>query len=389
MFTRSSVPAIAVLLAALFAISGPAAAIDDAHYAKAEKTIEKGIAYLRSTQNEDGSWSPEVGPAITALAVTAMLDQPTIDADDPYVKKGIDYILSRQKVSGGIYDEFLDNYNTAICISALSRVKGQPRVAAALDKAEGYLRGMQWRDRKGPEGKTIDSDVHNGGVGYGKHGRPDGSNTNIFVDALYDLGVECTDPAIQDAAAFFATLQGIESNKVHGDRIEHDGGAIYAGSINKDLVGVPQSMASPELIEAAKAGEKDVRGLRTYGSMTYAMFKSYVYAQLPREDPRVKEAVKWIRNNYTLEQNPGMPDKVKMQGYFYYLLTMSRALNAWNSDITGKDGERIEWDNDLVDKLTELQREDGSWVNEADRWTEGNPDLVTAYSVIALTEAAR
>lgn len=385
MLSRTLISALAVLT---FIVS-PAAAIDDEHYAMAENTIEQGIEYLRSTQNEDGSWSPEVGPAITALAVTAMLDQPTIGADDEHVKKAIDYILSKQKPDGGIYDEFLGNYNTSICISALSRVKGQPRVAEALDKAEKYIRGLQWRNGKGPEGRTIDSDVHNGGVGYGKHGRPDGSNTNIFIQAMHDLGVDCKDPAIQDAADYFSMLQGIETNKVHGDKIVQDGGAIYAASINKDLVGVPESKANPALMDAAKKGEADVRGLRTYGSMTYAMFKSYVYAQLPRDDVRVKEAVKWIVNNYTLEHNPGMPEDVKYQGYYYYFMTMSRALNAWNSDIKGDDGKVIPWDNDLVAKLTELQREDGSWINQADRWREGDPNLVTAYSLIALTEAAR
>jgi hypothetical protein len=32
------------------------------------------------------------------------------------------------------------------------------------------------------------------------------------------------------------------------------------------------------------------------------------------------------------------------------------------------------------------QRPDGSWVNEADRWHEGNPYLVTAYAMLSLQE---
>jgi squalene-hopene/tetraprenyl-beta-curcumene cyclase len=36
-----------------------------------------------------------------------------------------------------------------------------------------------------------------------------------------------------------------------------------------------------------------------------------------------------------------------------------------------------------------LQRENGSWLNEADRWYEGNPHLVTAYAVLALQTATR
>jgi hypothetical protein len=38
--------------------------------------------------------------------------------------------------------------------------------------------------------------------------------------------------------------------------------------------------------------------------------------------------------------------------------------------------------------LLSLQNEDGSWVNpDSPRWLEGNKDLVTAWSVIALNAA--
>ena len=36
------------------------------------------------------------------------------------------------------------------------------------------------------------------------------------------------------------------------------------------------------------------------------------------------------------------------------------------------------------EKLASLQQKNGSWINEADRWYEGDPNLVTAYCLIAL-----
>ena len=39
--------------------------------------------------------------------------------------------------------------------------------------------------------------------------------------------------------------------------------------------------------------------------------------------------------------------------------------------------------------LVAAQRPDGSWVNAADRWQEGQPELVTAYAVLALEEAIK
>lgn len=379
-----------VAIAICFTTATNLLAIDDAHQRRAVQAIQRGIDHLRSTQNPDGSWTPQPGPAITAMAIRAMLLRPDIDANDPAVSKGLAFIMSKVKPDGGIHDGFLENYNTAICLSALSLVKGRPDVAAAVTKAQAYLRGLQWHNQTDPAGKVVDeSHPFYGGAGYGNHGRPDMSNTQIMLEGLYDSGLDCNDPAFQRAIAFISKCQGIKENKTFGDKIVNDGGFIYATSIDKDHIGIPQSMANPEMIDEAKAG-RPVSGLRTYGSMTYAGFKSYLYANLDRDDPRVTAAYDWIRTNYTLDHNPGLPDQMKMQGYFYYLVTFSRALDAWGSTLlTTTDGTQRDWANDLIDKLTSMQREDGSWTNDADRWMEGDANLVTGYALSALHHAMR
>lgn len=382
-----------VLLAMVLAT--PAAALDDAHWQKANGLIDRGIAYLRTTQNADGSWSPDAGPAITAMVMQGMLDH-GVSPDDPAVQKALAYILSRQKTNGGIHDGLLENYNTAICLSALARLNDRPEVAPVISKAQDYLRELQWVGQRDEEGNPVDEDhPFYGGAGYGKHGRPDLSNTQIMLQALHDSGIDCNDPAFQRAMVFISRCQGIESNTAFKDQIEQDGGFIYATSINKDHIGVPQSMASPEMIDEALAG-RPVSGLRTYGSMTYAGFKSYLYAELDREDPRVVAAYDWIRANYSLDHNPGLRDnpntemREDKQGLYYYYMTFARALKAWGEPTIEKtDGTTIDWGNDLVDTLAAAQREDGSWINEADRWSEGDANLVTAYALIALTETLR
>ena len=50
-------------------------------------------------------------------------------------------------------------------------------------------------------------------------------------------------------------------------------------------------------------------------------------------------------------------------------------------------GREHAWRRELLDKLAELQRPDGSWVNPADRWMEGRPELTTAYAMLALQAA--
>jgi squalene-hopene/tetraprenyl-beta-curcumene cyclase len=103
---------------------------------------------------------------------------------------------------------------------------------------------------------------------------------------------------------------------------------------------------------------------------------------------RVRHAREWIARNYTLDENPG----VGQQGLYYYFVTFARALDAWGEEtieVVGANGEieTRDWANDLIDRLSELQNEDGSFVNVHDRWMEGDPVLVSAYALIALQEA--
>lgn len=373
----------------------PAAALDQAHRAKAEAAIERGIEYLRSNQAEDGSWSPKPGPAVTALAATVMLDRPEIGTEDPHVVKAVDYILSKRRDDGGIHDGVLANYNTSISIAALARMNDNPDAAEAVQRGQAFLRGLQWNAQKvhddGGEGDNApqvdESHPFYGGAGYGGSGRPDMSNTQIMLQGLYESGMDCNDPIFQRAVTFINRCQGHESNEMFGDKIINDGGFIYATSINKELVGTPESKANPELMDEALKGAP-VSGLRTYGSMTYAGFKSYLYAQMDRDDPRVVAAHDWISRNWTLDRNPGMPDKIQDHGLFYMYMTIGRAMRAWGSTtLETPDGTQHDWANELIDAVVARQRDDGSWVNDADRWMEGDPNLVTAYSLIALQNA--
>jgi squalene-hopene/tetraprenyl-beta-curcumene cyclase len=116
--------------------------------------------------------------------------------------------------------------------------------------------------------------------------------------------------------------------------------------------------------------------------MTYAGLKSMIYAGLERDDPRVKAAYQWIRRHYTLEENPGMGP----QGLYYYYHTFAKALGAVGEvRITDADGKPHDWRAELAAELISRQQPDGSWVNSNTRWLEGDPNLVTGYSLLALS----
>ena len=116
--------------------------------------------------------------------------------------------------------------------------------------------------------------------------------------------------------------------------------------------------------------------------MTYAGLKSLLYAGVGKEDIRVQAAMDWIRRNYDLTTNPGMGQ----QGLYYYYHVFAKTLEASGEDqVVDADDQTHDWRKDLIQQLTQKQRTDGSWTNEADRWYEGDPNLVTAYALLALS----
>ncbi|HVP09677.1 MAG TPA: hypothetical protein VMV94_00650, partial [Phycisphaerae bacterium] len=200
----------------------------------------------------------------------------------------------------------------------------------------------------------------------------------MMLEALHQSGLPPDDPVYQRALVFVSRCQ---MNEVTNDqpfaRGARDGGFIYSTNAGGE----------------SKAGEDSHEGnvpLRSYGSMTYSGFKSMLYANVARDDPRIKATLEWIRRNYTLEQNPGMPEKRALEGLYYYYQVFARALAAWGEPIIiDAAGRRHNWREDLCRKLVSLQKPDGSWTNEADRWLEGDANYVTGLTILTLQTALK
>jgi squalene-hopene/tetraprenyl-beta-curcumene cyclase len=116
--------------------------------------------------------------------------------------------------------------------------------------------------------------------------------------------------------------------------------------------------------------------------MTYAGLKSMLFAGVDAGDPRVKAALEWIGKHYDLQTNPGMGDA----GLYYYYHTFAKALDAMQLDVfVDQAGQAHRWRDELNGVLAARQEVDGSWINQNQRWLEANPDLVTAYVLMALS----
>ncbi len=328
------------------------------------QTRERAINFLRISQGDDGSWTSPTAPGITALVTTSLL-RAGARADDPTVARGLAHLSGFIQKDGGIYYIKSNHRNYETCISLMAfHAAGAKKYQQTIANAEKFLRSLQWDEGEGLE----TSDVAYGGAGYGRHQRPDLSNTQFLIEALISAGVKSDDPALKKALVFVSRVQNLETeqnNTSFAAKI-NDGGFYY----------------TPAAGGTSQAGTTPNGGLRSYGSMTYAGLKSMIYAGLKSDDPRVKAAFEWIQRHYTVETNPGLG----RQGLFYYYHTFAKALAVLDLDHLEDAADRQhDWRKELAEQLVSLQKENGSWVNTAARWYEGDPNLSTAYSLLALS----
>jgi len=345
-----------------------------------QAAVDRGIKWLVTKQNEEGYWSSPEFPALTALPLWAIAKSGTSHPEA--VDKAVKYILSCVHEDGSIWKEpsekrkggGLSNYNTAICMVALQAV-GQPTLSSTIHNARRFIAGTQ----------HLGDDVYKGGMGYDpKTGRPyaDLSNSYIAYEAMrLTEGVDDlrtskdkkVDLDWEAAQEFIARVQNMDESDDPAES-EEKGGFIYMPG------------ASKAGTYTNSAGE--VR-FRTYGGMTYAGLLSLIYADVDKDDVRVKSAFDWAEKHWTLNENPG----IGQEGLFYFYNVLSKGLAAYGQDtITLEDGSKLNWRAELIKKLVSLQKIDpktgaGYWINENGRWWEADPILVTSYSLIALEVA--
>lgn len=365
----AAMAAAAMILAVLrtAAAAAPAAAVDHAAAARArEQAVTKAVEYLRTKgQAADGSYSAAAGPAVTALVTTAVIRSGRT-LQDPLVAKSLAYLEGFVQPDGGIYktDTNYRNYETCLAIVCFSEANADGRYTRLLKNADKFVKGEQW-----DESESIDrTNVAYGGAGYGKSKRPDLSNTSFLMDALKATGNGPDDEAVKKALIFVSRCQNLETenNTTEFSVKNPDGGFYY----------------TPAGGGSSQAGKTETGGLRSYASMTYAGLKSMIYAGVGPDDPRVKAAVEWLAKNYALDSNPGMGDA----GLYYYYHTFAKALDATGQETFKDDaGVAHAWRDELALELARRQRADGAWVNENNRWLEGDPNLVTGYALLALS----
>ena len=351
-----------------FALLSAAAALLAPAAQDVKSAISKGAAFLLACQHEEGYWSDKQMPALTALPIWALCRlEDVAGAADPRRKaqldsalgRGVAFVLGTQREDGGFYvpkpgrgGSGLGNYNTAVCLSAL-HASGRAPVAPLL-KAREYIAASQ----------LTGDDTMAGGFGYDRLSRrryADLSNTSYALDAM-------------------RRTAALEELRTGGAKVDVDWEKALAFVENlvkesgPDAGGAAYNERTPQ--GGVQTNANGRVALRAYGSMTYAAVLSMCHANLDKGDPRVRQSLEYCQSHWSLDENPGMGN----QGLYYFYDIMARALSAAGVDDIGGHA----WRSELSAKLLSLQRPDGSWCNENNRFWEGDPVLCTSFALLAL-----
>ncbi len=362
----------------------PLPAFDAAEQERVDQALQRGAQYLLGQRTEGGwGFDGQRDAGITAMVVGALLatPEPRSQELEAALATALDWLVSLQKPDGSIHEGQLANYVTSAAILALAKA-GREKDRPVIERARSFLEVLQADEAEG----YTSGDRFYGGVGYGGDERPDLSNLQMALEALAAAGAPPSDASFRKALVFLQRCQNrSESNDLtlvsEGQTIAsgNDGGAAYApGESKAGFVELPDGRRVP----------------RSYGSMSYALLKGYLFAGLSKEDPRVQAVWRWLRENYTLDVNPGFQASddptAAYQGLFYYFYTMAKALDLYGErTVTDAEGAEHDWRAELCGRLAAMQRQDGSWLNEnSARWFEGNPVLATAYALLTLGTAS-
>lgn len=178
---------------------------DDRVPAQVDLIYERGLRYLAESQNEEGYWEDGAGsePGVVGLCVAAFLAHGEAPDHGPYAKvirRGIDYIISKQNGVNGYIGTSM--YNHAFATKALAESYGvldHPDIGESLKKAIELILSAQKRNRFGgwrytPESSDADTTVTGSQI--------------VSLFAARNAGFAVPDEAIRKGLSYLSSCRG-------------------------------------------------------------------------------------------------------------------------------------------------------------------------------------
>jgi hypothetical protein len=398
-FRVSRLLASVLLTALVFALSMPTvtqAAVGGWTPADVDAAVARGVAYIDSTQNADGSFGSSFPPAETAFAIIAygVLDDGDINklpsAMQTHLQNAVTYLLSQQSADGSFGCSYC-TYTTGLALDALSSSPGvDPGIPAAISSGRAYLISTQnappavTGNPSSPNCSGADqpppgsgSDTYCGGWNYDAgFGRSDESNTGFALTGLQLTG------GVPAATASYNVdwqrhVQELTATNYFAAR--NDGGGDYAPGISSGSFssnandtgsllfsyGYDGVGGSDPKVQAALTFGADV--LDVYGLTTST--RVMVFHTGMAEDGACDPAVAGCDWAFAFGEG----------GYHYSLWSLTKGLGFY---IPQDLSDPSNWYAKVVDLLLTQQNVDGSWpVDGRDDFTS---IVATSFAVDAL-----
>ncbi len=318
----------------------PARAEIDA--ASVQRAIDRGVAYLRKTQNQRGGWQEFGGQScgLSSLCTLALLNC-GVDKDDPAMVTAMAYLRSFQPK---------ETYSVALQTLAFCQLGA----ARDLGQIRNNIELLVQNQKTG--GERI------GAWDYGNNrGSGDPSNTQFAILALgaaRDRGIEI-DPQVFERALDYWT------SRQRGGGWSYNRGQVPAGSMT--CAGIASVIISRGgLAEGSARLSGDV--IRCCGGDSAA------------DDP-VEAGLDWLGRNFSLRANPGGSTMT----YFYYLYAMERVGRLSGRRFIGGH----DWYREGAEILIDLQDGfQGFWAGDGPVG-EGNRDIATSFALLYLSKGKR
>jgi hypothetical protein len=381
---------LATLAAALAAATATRAAVGDWTPADVNAAVAKGVAYIDSTQNTDGSFGSGFPPAETAFAIIAygVLDQGDFHNLSPtmqtHLQDAVTYLLSTQSTDDGSFGGAYTTYTTGLSLDALSASSGAvPGIPAAMSSGRAYLISTQnapplvTGNPTSPDCSTDDNsgtDWYCGGWNY-EHDfyRSDESNTGFALTGLaLSGGVPTASAAVN--VGWQRHVQQLQATNYYATRNDGGGGYDVYGNFSSDAnntgsllfgFGYDGVAGSDPKVQAALTFATDVLD-------EYELMKATVRQQIIHSG---------MNEDGTCTIGDADCDWAVFGdgGYHYSLWALTKGFGHY---IAPDLSSPTNWHAKVVDLLLTEQNEDGSWpVDGRDDFT---PIVATSFAVDAL-----
>src|SRR6188768_1544244 len=130
------------LVTGLLAAAGP----DSVQW---QSTVDKAIAYLKSSQERGGSWSSSRSPGVTGIVVAGILRTGRVKPEEAPAAEGLKYIesLINEKaghIAGQDPKPQLLNYVTSVNVMALQAARQDDKYRKVIGDAAEFLKKLQF-----------------------------------------------------------------------------------------------------------------------------------------------------------------------------------------------------------------------------------------------------